>query len=248
MDMISIFGVLLSFTAILGGQWLEGGHMGSLLQFTAFIIVMGGTIGACMLQFTPSVFMRGIQLLPWVIFPPKIMYEQVISQVLGWGATSRRGGLLSLEPLVDEMTDPFMKKGLQMLVDGGEPERLREALEVDMTAYEDYYRQAARVWESAGGYSPTIGILGAVMGLIHVMENLSDPSKLGAGIAVAFVATIYGVGAANLFFLPIANKIKYLISLEMMKREMVLEGLVSISNGENPRAIEVKLRGYILVE
>lgn len=248
MDTLSIFGVLLSLVAILGGQWLEGGHIGSLLQVTAFLIVMGGTIGATMLQYTPNVFLRGVQLLPWVIFPPRVMYEEVISQVLNWGSISRRGGLLSLEPIIDEMTDPYMKKGLQMLVDGSEPERLREALEVDMAAYEDHYRQAARIWESAGGYAPTIGILGAVMGLIHVMENLSDPSKLGAGIAVAFVATIYGVGSANLFFLPIANKIKYLISQEMIKREMVLEGLVSISNGENPRAIEVKLRGFLLVD
>jgi chemotaxis protein MotA len=245
MDIISILGVLLSFTAILGGQWLEGGHMGSLIQVTAFLIVMGGTVGAIMLQYSPAVFMQGIRILPWVVFPPRVMFEDVISHVLSWGAISRRGGLLSLEPIVDEMDDPFMKKGLQMLVDGGEPERLREALEVDMSAYEDHYRMAARVWESAGGYSPTIGILGAVMGLIHVMENLSDPSKLGAGIAVAFVATIYGVGAANLFFLPIANKLKFLIHQEMVKREMVMEGLVSISNGENPRSIEVKLRGYI---
>jgi chemotaxis protein MotA len=189
--------------------------------------------------------MQGIRMLPWVVFPPYVSYEGAISEVLNWGSISRRGGLLSLEPLVDEMTDPFMKKGLQMLVDGSEPERLREALEVDMNSYEEFYRQAAKVWESAGGYSPTIGILGAVMGLIHVMENLSDPSKLGAGIAVAFVATIYGVGAANLFFLPIANKLKFLIGREMIKREMVMEGLVSISNGENPRSIEVKLRGYL---
>ncbi|OIQ73916.1 chemotaxis protein PomA [mine drainage metagenome] len=138
-----------------------------------------------------------------------------------------------------------MKKGLQLLVDGAEPEKLREAMEVDMYAYDEHYRLAARVWESAGGYSPTIGILGAVMGLIHVMENLSDPAKLGGGIAVAFVATIYGVGMANLFFLPIASKLKSIIGREMVKRNMVVEGLVAIANGENPRLIETKLSGYI---
>ena len=130
-------------------------------------------------------------------------------------------------------------------VDGAEPEKLREAMEVDMYAFDEHYRSAAKIWEAAGGYSPTIGILGAVMGLIHVMENLSDPAKLGGGIAVAFVATIYGVGMANLFFLPVANKLKFIIGQEMVKREMVVEGLVAIANGENPRLIETKLSGFI---
>lgn len=244
-DMISVIGILISLAAILGGQSLEGGHIDSLLQVTAFLIVMGGTFGACMLQFTLPVFLDGVRILRWVIVPPVISLEAIIEQVTGWGQASRRGGLLSLEPLMAEMDDPFMRKGLQLLVDGAEPEKLREAMEVDMYAYDEHYRMAAKVWEAAGGYAPTIGILGAVLGLIHVMENLSDPSKLGSGIAVAFVATIYGVGSANLFFLPIANKLKALIGKEMVKREMVMEGLVSIANGENPRIIETKLRGYI---
>ncbi len=244
-DIISVIGILVSVAAILGGQHLEGGHIGSLIQVTAFIIVLGGTFGACMLQYSLPVFLQGIRLLRWVVFPPRIFLEDVIEQIIGWGQTARRGGLLSLEPVLMEMDDPFMKKGLQLLVDGAEPSKLREAMEVEMNAYEEHYRMAAKVWESAGGYSPTIGILGAVMGLIHVMENLSDPSKLGGGIAVAFVATIYGVGVANLFFLPIANKLKFIIGKEMIKREMVVEGLVAIANGENPRLIETKLRGYI---
>ncbi len=244
-DLISVIGILVSFAAILGGQYLEGGHIGSLVQVTAFIIVLGGTFGACMLQYSLPVFLQGIKLLRWVIFPPPVYLEEVIDQVIGWGQTARRGGLLSLEPILMEMDDPFMKKGLQLLVDGAEPSKLREAMEVEMYAYEEHYRMAAKVWESAGGYSPTIGILGAVMGLIHVMENLSDPSKLGSGIAVAFVATIYGVGLANLFFLPMANKLKAIVGKEMVKREMVVEGLVAIANGENPRLIETKLRGYI---
>lgn len=244
-DIISIIGILVSVTAILGGQYLEGGSIGSLIQATAFIIVLGGTFGACMLQYSLPVFLQGVKLLSWVVIPPKISLTDVIEQVIGWGQTARRGGLLSLEPILVEMQDPFMKKGLQLLVDGAEPEKLREAMEVEMDAYDEHYRMAAKVWESAGGYSPTIGILGAVMGLIHVMENLSDPSKLGGGIAVAFVATIYGVGSANLFFLPIANKLKSIIGKEMVRREMVVEGLVAIANGENPRLIETKLRGYI---
>jgi chemotaxis protein MotA len=244
-DVISIVGLMLSMFAILGGQYLEGGHVGSLIQVTAFLIVMGGTFGACMLQFTLPVFLDGVKMLRWVILPPTVSLEEVIDQVIGWGQAARRGGLLSLEPLMAEIDDPFTRKGLQLLVDGAEPEKLREAMEVDMYAYEEHHRMAAKVWESAGGYAPTIGILGAVMGLIHVMENLSDPSKLGGGIAVAFVATIYGVGSANLLFLPIANKLKALVAKEMVKREMVVEGLVGIANGENPRIIETKLRGYI---
>ena len=244
-DLISIIGILLSLVAIIGGQYLEGGHISSLLQVTAFIIVLGGTFGACMLQFSMGVFLQGIKLLRWVILPPAIPLEMVIEEIIGWGQSARRAGLLSLEPIVAEMDDPFKRKGLQLLVDGAEPEKLREALEVDMYAYDEHFRMAAKVWEAAGGYAPTIGILGAVMGLIHVMENLSDPSKLGGGIAVAFVATIYGVGSANLFFLPIANKLKALIGKEMVKREMVVEGLVAIANGENPRLIETKLRGYL---
>ncbi len=245
LDIISLIGILISFGAILGGQFLEGGHIGSLVQVTAFIIVLGGTFGAVMLQYSLPVFLQGVKMLRWILLPPRIDYEDIIEQVISWGQTARRGGLLSLEPMLVEMEDPFMKKGLQLLVDGAEPEKLREAMEVEMYSYEEHYKMAAKVWESAGGYSPTIGILGAVMGLIHVMENLSDPSKLGGGIAVAFVATIYGVGSANLFFLPMANKLKFIIGKEMIKREMVVDGLVAIANGENPRLIETKLRGFI---
>lgn len=244
-DIISILGIVVALTAIIGGQVLEGGNVGSLLQLTAFVIVIGGTLGACMLQFSLPVFLRGLRMLTWVIMPPRLQLDEVIENIISWGQSARRGGLLSLEPIMLEIEDPFVRKGLQLLVDGAEPEVLRDTMEVEMSTYDEGQRLSARVWESAGGYAPTIGILGAVMGLIHVMENLSDPSKLGSGIAVAFVATIYGVGSANLFFLPIANKLKAIIGREMVQREMLVEGLVAIANGENPRIIETKLRGYI---
>lgn len=244
-EITTFVGIIIALSAILGGQMLEGGHIGTLMQLTAFIIVIGGTLGAVMIQYSLPVFLLGMKLIAWAFVPPKIVLEDIAGQITGWGNTARRGGLLSLEPILLEMEDPFMKKGLQMLVDGAEPEKLRETMEVEMEAYDGHYRLAAKVWESAGGYSPTIGILGAVMGLIHVMENLSDPSKLGAGIAVAFVATIYGVGSANLFFLPISSKVKSIIGQEMVKRQMVIDGLVSIANGENPRLIETRLRGFI---
>jgi chemotaxis protein MotA len=245
MDFISIFGILLAGIAIIGGQILEGGHVGSLLQVTAFVIVIGGTAGAVMLQSTLPTFLRGMHMVKWVFVPPPLAADALIQSITQWSTTARKGGLLALEPMIDEIADPFVKKGLQMLVDGAEPETLRETLQLEIDAYEEQQREAARVWESAGGYAPTIGILGAVLGLIHVMENLSDPSKLGAGIAVAFVATVYGVGSANLLFLPIANKLKGIIAREITLRHMLVEGLVSVANGENPRLIERKLRGFL---
>ena len=245
MDKISVAGLLLGIVAIIGGQLLEGGSVGSLSQPTALLIVLGGTVGAVMLQSPYATFVRGIKMMRWIWYPPVVNYQQLIKQVSGWSQVSRREGLLALEGVMTQLKDDFAKKGLQLLVDGAEPERLREVLEVQISTYEEEMRQSARIWEAAGGYSPTIGILGAVMGLIHVMENLSDPSKLGAGIAVAFVATIYGVGLANLVFLPMANKLKANINRLVVQREMIVDGLVGIANGDNPRIIESRLQGYI---
>ena len=244
-DKISVIGILLALIAILGGQALEGGHIASLLQLTAFLIVMGGTIGAVMLQNTAAVFMQGLRLAKWVFFPPAYEPQKLIKTLLEWSHASRKGGLLALEAQVGALRDTFMKKGVQMLVDGSDPEALRVALELELDVYEEEQRRAAKTWDAAGGYAPTIGILGAVMGLIHVMENLSDPSKLGGGIAVAFVATIYGVGSANLLFLPIANKIKMHIEAQVKLKSMFIEGLVGIGNGDNPRIIESRLQGFI---
>lgn len=158
---------------------------------------------------------------------------------------ARKEGLLGLEAVSEGEPDLFVRKGLQLLVDGSEPDAIRSILEVELYAKEHHDTQAAKVFEAGGGYAPTIGIIGAVMGLIHVMQNLSDPSKLGSGIATAFVATIYGVGAANLFLLPIASKLKSVIHGQSQYREMVIEGIISITEGENPRDIEAKLRGYL---
>lgn len=245
MDRISPLGLILGLAAILGGQVLEGGHVTSLLQVTAFIIVIGGTLGAVMLQSSPAVFLAGVRLLLWVFLPPSTEFRAMLDKIIQWGNLARRGGLLALEPAIDSQPDAYTRKGLQLLVDGAEPAVLRAALELDLETYGDFHRQAARVWESAGGYAPTIGILGAVLGLIHVMENLSDPTKLGAGIAVAFVATIYGVGSANLLFLPISNKLKSIVARQVRLREMVIDGLEAIASGENPRNIGMRLEGYI---
>lgn len=245
MDRISVLGLIIGLAAIVGGQVLEGGHVSSLMQPTAFVIVIGGTLGAVLLQTPKPVVMRGVRMFKWVWYPPAINQPQLITLITAWGQIARREGLLALEHQIGPQKDPFLRKGLQLLVDGAEPVRLREALDVDIVTFEDSQRQAARIWESAGGYSPTIGILGAVMGLIHVMENLTDPSKLGAGIAVAFVATIYGVGLANLVLLPIGNRLKALIARQVKVREMIVDGLIGIANGDNPRIIESRLRGYL---
>lgn len=245
MDKTSVIGLLLGLVAIVGGQVLEGGHIGSLIQPTAFLIVLGGTLGAIMLQSSMSVFVNGVKMIKWIFIPPAIAPQQLIQQVAQWSQIARKEGLLALEGQISSMKDPFARKGLQLLVDGAEPERLREVMEVEIGSYEASLKLSAKVWEAAGGYSPTIGIIGAVMGLIHVMENLSDPSKLGSGIAVAFVATIYGVAAANLVFLPVAKKLLATISLLVTIREMLVDGLVGIANGDNPHIIESRLQGYM---
>jgi chemotaxis protein MotA len=245
MDKISIVGLVVGIAAILVGQMLEGGHVGSLVQPTAFMIVIGGTLGAVMLQSPFAAFRRGVAMIGWVFRPPIPPFEIAINQVVGWSQTARKEGLLALEDIANSIDDGFAAKGLQLLVDGVEPERLREVLEVEIDHWEQQLKAAAKVWEAAGGYAPTIGILGAVMGLIHVMENLSDPSKLGAGIAVAFVATIYGVGSANLIFLPIGKKLLSHVSRMVAMREMLVDGFVGIAHGDNPRIIESRLQGYL---
>jgi chemotaxis protein MotA len=245
-DVISFIGLALGLLAILGGQYLEGGHVGSLLQATAFFIVIGGTLGAVMLQSTLPVFLDGLSMLRWIFKPPQHENQALLESILDWSHHARRGGLLSLERFIEEQHDLFHRRGLQMLVDGAEPETLRSTLEMELSSYEAHQLEATKVWLAAGGYAPTIGIIGAVMGLIHVMENLTDPSKLGSGIAVAFVATIYGVGSANLMFLPIAGKLKYHVGHLARSKEMYIEGIVAIANGENPRMIEAKLQGYLL--
>lgn len=246
MDKLSLIGIFIGLLAIVGGQVLEGGRISSLLQATAFFIVIGGTAGAVLLQSNAANFKSGMRMLKWIVKPPEQNLDAWLKQVMQWSNTARRGGLLALEAPMQTEKDPFVKRALQMLVDGAEPEAIRHTMELEIDVYEEKNRAAAKIWDSAGGYAPTIGILGAVMGLIHVMENLSDPSKLGAGIAVAFVATIYGVGSANLFFLPIGSKLKLIIQGEVKRRELIVEGLFAIAHGENPRIIESKLRGFLI--
>ena len=245
MDILSIIGIILAFTAIIGGNLLEGGNTEQLFQLTAFLIVVGGTMGAVMLQTSIPVFLRALSMLRWIFFTPRVEIEGTIEKLVNWSQMSRREGLLALEEASEIEEDLFSRKGLQLLVDGNEPETIRDILETEIQLLENFELQAARVYEAMGGYSPTIGILGAVMGLIHVMNNLADPSKLGSGIATAFVATIYGVGLANLFLLPAAGKLKAVVQKQILQHDMMLEGIVNIAEGENPRNIESKLQSYL---
>ncbi|MBX9899503.1 MAG: flagellar motor protein [Burkholderiaceae bacterium] len=248
MDWASVVGLVLVFVGILVGQLLEGGRLSSLLQPAAFIIVVVSTMGAVLLQSRMPVFIRGLKMLRWIVSMPEDTSRKTVQDALIWSVVARREGFLSLERYMEASKDPFIGKGLRLVIDGIDPDRLKDILDVDISFYEMEQRQAIKIWDAAGGYSPTIGILGAVLGLIHVMENLSDPSKLGSGIAVAFVATIYGVGLANLFFLPVSNKLKEVVSREVTRREMLADIFYSIAQGDSPRVVEERLSNHKQVD
>jgi chemotaxis protein MotA len=245
MDLATIVGLLLAFGAIFGGQALEGGRIESILQPTAAIIVLGGTFGACLVQFPLNVTIASFKAVSKVFMDPKSDYKAIISEIIRYANKARKEGIISLESEIQKSSDPFLRKALSMAVDGVEPKILRETMEMEIANMEEEAERPVKFWEAAGGYSPTIGILGAVLGLIHVMENLSDPSKLGGGIAVAFVATVYGVGLANLMYLPISGKLKMKAKAEMVAKEIMFTGVISILEGENPRLIEDKLKSFL---
>lgn len=245
MDWASVAGVLLALAGIIVGQGLEGGKFASLLQPAAFAIVIVGTFGAVLLQSKLSTFRRAMQMLRWVFLPPPDGRVALGREIASWNLTARRDGLLSLERHMEASKDPLIAKGLRMIVDGIAPDKLRQLLDVEISAYEAAERQAVKVWESAAGYSPTIGILGAVLGLIHVMENLTDPAKLGSGIAVAFVSTIYGVGLANLLFYPIANKLKPIVAQSVLGYEIAAAVLYDIASGDHTRIIEERIASLL---
>lgn len=245
MDILSLIGAILGLVALVGGSILKGAGLSGLWSPAAFIIVIVGTIAAILLQTPMHTFRRALGIVRWVFFPPPQDHAALIARMLEWSTISRKQGLLALEPVLDQLPDPFLRKGLQMVVDGVEPETMRQMLEIEAQAQQHRDTAAAKVFEGMGIYSPTMGIIGAVLGLIAVMKNLADPSKLGHGIAAAFTATIYGIASANLFFLPIASKLKSVIGGRSREQEMIIEGLIAIAQGENPRNIEAKLAGFL---
>ncbi|RYZ65524.1 MAG: flagellar motor protein [Proteobacteria bacterium] len=245
MDILSLVGLALALVAVLVGAVLKGAGLQSLLSAAAFMIVVVGTFAAIFVQTPLKVMKHAFGILPWMIRPPVLDASVLIKKIVEWSVVSRRQGLLGLEPQLEKELDPFVRKGLQMVIDGGEPEVIRSVLEVELDTREAADTRAAKVFEGMGIYSPTLGIIGAVLGLMAVMQNLADPSKLGHGIAAAFTATVYGIGLANLFFLPVAAKLKTAVQAQSHVREMVIEGMISIAQGDNPRAIENKLHGYL---
>jgi chemotaxis protein MotA len=243
-DITSIVGFVLGFIAILGGQAIEGGSIKSIIQPTAFIIVIGGTLGATLLSY-PIREIKGALAGVRKAFTQKADDpHEVIKEIITYAAKARKDGLVSLEHEIKNLSHPFLAKVLTVAVDGMDPKILSETMSAEIDSVEEECMNQSRVLGSAGGYAPTIGILGAVLGLITVMENLSDPSKLGSGIAVAFVATVYGVGSANLIFLPISKKIEVKTKRESLLKFMILEGVLSIQAGLNPHYIEEKLRAF----
>ncbi|HUK23305.1 MAG TPA: flagellar motor protein [Terriglobales bacterium] len=245
MDKSSWGGVLLALGGILGGLLLEGGRLSQVLQPTAALIVFGGTLGAVLLQFPLRVVLAALRQLVEVFVEPRRDPQGRIRELVRYAYQARREGIVSLDGEMEKIHEPFLKKALMLAVDGTEPQELRKMMELELDNHAEHEEAIPLVFESAGGFSPTIGIIGAVLGLIQVMQHLDRIDEVGRGIAVAFVATIYGVGAANLFFLPSAGKLRIRIREVQVIREMTLEGVISILEGMNPRMLEIKLLAYL---
>jgi chemotaxis protein MotA len=245
MDKASVGGVFLAVAGIIAGLLIEGGNLGQILQPTAALIVFGGTLGAVLLQFPLTTVVAAFRSLAHVFAAPRKQNDQLIRLLVSFANKARRNGVVSLDADLQTIQDPFLKQPLMLAVDGTEPSELRKIMRVSLDSTMEREERLPMVFESAGGFSPTIGILGAVLGLIQVMQHLDNMQEVGRGIAVAFVATIYGVGIANLFFLPFAGKMRIRIHDEHQRREMMLEGVISILEGMNPRMLEVKLAGFL---
>jgi chemotaxis protein MotA len=245
MDKASIGGVLLAVLGIVAGLLLEGGNLGQIFQPTAAMIVFGGTLGAVLLQFPLKTVVGAFRRLAQVFFTPEDETQKLIQTLVGFANKARRSGVVSLDADLKSLDEPFLRQALTLAVDGSEPAELRKIMSLSLDSRSEGEERLPAVFESAGGFSPTVGILGAVLGLIQVMQHLDKIEEVGKGIAVAFVATIYGVGAANLFFLPAAGKLRIRIRDEHQRREMMLEGVISILEGINPRMLEVKLSGFL---
>ena len=247
-DLATIGGLLVAALGLIGGLLLEGGSMKDITQPTAAIIVLGGTFGAVMVNFPMATLIGGLGRLRHVFFDQSANATEKIEELVAYATKARKQGIVSLERDADELEDPFLKKGLSLAVDGTDLQELRRMLELEIEQFEHHAGEEAKVWEAAGGYSPTVGIIGAVMGLIQVMKNLADIDAVGHGIATAFVATVYGVAFANIVFLPAGNKIKVRAQRDVQMMELVVEGISGIVEGLNPKLIRSKLEAYAHAE
>lgn len=247
MDLASIIGLILGFAAIIGGQALEGGSVKSITQPVAGVIVFGGTFAAAMGSFPMSVFVGSFSALKKVFFGGAGKGSEYVQEIIRYAAKARKNGIISLEADIKTAKDPFLQKALRFVVDGVDPKVLQGIMETELAKLEEEGEHPVKFWEACGGFCPTIGIIGAVLGLIQVMQNLNDPSKLGGGIAVAFVATVYGVFSANVIFLPFSAKLKFRHKEEMTIKAMILEGVLAMQAGEHPQIIEERLKAYLHV-
>lgn len=245
MDLSSILGLIIGVGSIITGQILEGGDPRSIIQITAALIVFGGTFGAVMVSFPVPTLKYSLIKVKDIFLDSKIRHDDIISEIIGFATKARKEGVIVLEKEARHASDSLMKTGLEAVSDGADPGLVRDLMETEVSQLEEMEAGGAKVWESAGAFAPTIGIVGAVLGLIQVMQNLSDPAALGGGIAVAFVATIYGVGSANLILIPFSTKLKYKTKQTLLVKEMIIEGILSIQAGESPALIERKLRAFV---
>jgi chemotaxis protein MotA len=245
MDLATLLGIVIALVGILLGQAIEGGSLLQIMQPTAAMIVFGGTIGATMIGFPLSVFKQAVADLIHLIKDQDVQPNAVIDDIVKFTNKARREGIIALEKDAQTISDSFFKKAVMMAVDGSEPKELRQTMECELTYMDERGEHSAKVFEAAGGYAPTIGIIGAVLGLIQVMQHLDNIEEVGKGIAVAFVATIYGVAAANIFLLPAAGKLKFKHRQKMIIKEMMLEGVLGILEGQNPRLIEGKMMSFL---
>ncbi|MDE1175630.1 MAG: flagellar motor protein [Edaphobacter sp.] len=245
MDIASIGGIIVAILGILTGMMIEGGNLAQITQPTAALIVLGGTIGAVMLQFPFHIFLAALKKIANIFFSNSASGERILTQLVQFANKARKSGIVSLDQDLATISDPYLKQALMLAIDGTEPNEVRKIMQLELENKTEMEEKIPQVFEAAGGYSPTVGIIGAVLGLIQVMQHLDNITEVGRGIAVAFVATIYGVALANLIFLPAAGKLKIRHREEQMVKEMMLEGVISILEGMNPRMMETKLRTYL---
>lgn len=245
MDLVALLGLIIGVGAIIAGNIAEGGTTAHLVQVAAAIIVFGGTFGATVLSFPFKDLVTALVSLKFIFLKREADFDRIIETILDLLVIARRRGILALQEELERIEDPFLKRGISYVIDGVSPSIIKESLSQEIYNYEETIRRAAKVYESAGGYAPTIGIIGAVLGLIHVLKNVTDPSKIGIGIATAFVATIYGVGSANLIFIPIAKRIVNKLEDEILLMELMVEGVLGIEAGMNPYFLRAKLESFV---
>jgi chemotaxis protein MotA len=245
LDFSTFLGVFVALGGVLGGLLLEGGKLTDIAQATGAMIVFGGTLGAVLITTPPETFIRALKSVKQLFFQPDFSPSVVVNDLITYASRARRDGIVSLEQDVEKIEDRFLRKAMTLGVDGTDLRDIRDTMELEIEMEEHRGRSTAKVYEAAGGYAPTVGIIGAVLGLIQVMKHLDNMAEVGTGIAVAFVATVYGVGSANLLFLPAAAKLKNRTEQAVRMKQLMLEGVCSIVQGLHPKVIERKLEAFI---